>query len=81
MMVVLEKNTKKKLMEIIPLYLEYVGEYLKNTPKLPDELNPINCLSVNIDELSYEEQEELILTIEYNIEMLKALLGELSFHY
>jgi hypothetical protein len=78
-MVVVTKKPKEKLSEIIPLYFEYVAEYIRTGRHLPKELNPIHTITKDIDSMTVKEQQELISKIEYNIEMLKSLLGELSF--
>ncbi len=78
-MVIAKKMPKEQLKNIIPIYFEYVGNYIRKGNRLPDELNPINYLSEDIDSMSIREQEKLVLKIEYNIEILKTLLGELSF--
>ncbi len=78
-MLTVKKLPKEKLKETIPLYLEYIADYIRTGKRIPEELNPIYLLSVNINNLSIEEQEELLDKIEYNIEILKSLLGELSF--
>lgn len=79
MMLTVKKLPKEKLQELIPLYLEYTADYMRTGKRIPSELNPIHILSVNINQLSIKEQEKLLSKIEYNIEILKSILGELSF--
>ena len=76
--VLVNKLPKEKLREIVPLYFEYVGEYIRTGKRIPNELNPIYFLSQSISEMSIKEQEGLILRIEYNIKMLRLLIEKLS---
>ncbi len=79
-MVTLNDKATLRLERLIPEYLEVIAELIKTGKRIPDSLNPIHILDEEIDSLTISEKEELASIIQYKIETLRLLVGDLAFY-
>ncbi len=79
-MVTLKDKATRRLQRLIPEYLEVTAEFIKTGKRIPDNLNPIHILAKDIDIMDISKKEELAALIQYNIETLRHMIGDLAFY-